>query len=137
MVPGLISFAVMLTVMMALPSCDKKGINGDLDGMWQVMEVTGPDGEPVIAPKRVYYAFQFHVCQLRDQNGRFENATGNLVYEGDMITLDFPYEDKIKNPKELEYYGIFTNPVVFHVEKLDKKSLIMVSKDSRVVLRRF
>lgn len=130
-------FSILFSLMLLPSGCRKKGINGDLDGMWQVMEVIGPDGETIASPKRFYYAFQFHVCQLRVQNGIVEMAAANMVYADDMISLDFPYMDKILHPEELPYFGIFSNPVVFRVLELNRKTLVLESDDSRVTLRRF
>ena len=78
--------------------CQKSPINGDLDGQWQVMEVSPAHAETPI-DARLYYCFYLHVCQLNYYGGTL--TTGSMDYSGDHITLSFPTPPKRPPPASL------------------------------------
>ena len=88
---------VLMFVIISQAGCRKWSHNGDLDGMWQVMDVTYSD-ESVTFPEgtRYYYNFYLHTFQLSTEDDRPEVLIGNMTYEpgSDRLILDFPY---IKN----------------------------------------
>jgi len=127
-----LSIVTILTIL--LPSCQKSPINGDLDGQWQVMEVS-PEPDVIVTENRIYYCFSLHVCQLTQYGGRI--ISGNLKYANNEIRLEFAGCDDKKSQMLLRQYGINSNPVTFSVEQLDKKSLILRDGDTIVTLRRF
>lgn len=120
----------------AMAACQKSPINGDLDGQWQVMLV---EPEPV-APDpmfdtRLYYCFYMHVCQLSIPGGVW--IAGNLDYSGNQLAISFPEELNALELNALSQYGIESNPVVFQVEYLDGKKLILRDGETVVTLRKF
>lgn len=115
-------------------SCQKSPINGDLDGQWQVMDVI-PAPPDTIIPERLYYCFALHVCQLTKYGGGF--TTGNMLYEGNRLWLEFPHAGSIISQQTLKQYGIYSNPVTFTVEHLDKKKLVLRDGDVTVTMRKF
>lgn len=118
----------------SLSSCQKKPINGWLDGEWEVMEVT-PAPPQWDQDLRIFYNFSRTVCQLTVYGGPF--TAGNMVYDGEFLYIDFPL---IKTPEEeltLKQYGIYSNPVSFKVEFDGKKRLILSNDQSLVILRKF
>lgn len=124
----------------SLCSCQKKGINGELDGMWQVMdvEVLGAGDEPVVFhPDQHYYCFQLHVCQLRVRNGIMRGLTGNLAYDGKTVALDFPYADTPEQLSQLTEWGIYGDRQTFRMTRLDGHTLVMASEQAIVTCRRF
>ena len=124
----------LILVLSLLFSCQKAPINGDLDGMWQVMEVSPPPKE-ILIEGRLYYNFSLHVCALSSYGAGF--TTGNMHYEGNLLTLDFPYAFSQENILKLKQYGINSNPVNFTVEYIDKNLLILKDGDTTVTLRKF
>lgn len=130
----LFSLLAGISLLIIPSSCQKSPINGDLDGQWQVMDVTPePEFKPI--KERIYYCFGLHVCQLTYYGNGF--MSGNMKYNGSTIYIDFPYAiDSMSNVK-LKQYGINENPVTFTVEHLDKKSLIIKNGNTTVTMRRF
>ena len=124
---------LLALLLFTLFACQKSPINGDLDGQWQVMEVT-PEA-PVIIHERLYYNFSLHVCNLSYYGGSL--ADGNLTNYGDRIILDFATATGPTTRKKLEQYGIYTNPVTFNIEYLDKNKLILSNREATVTLRKF
>ena len=125
-----------LILILSVVSCQKAPINGDLDGQWQVMEVT-PEAPEIIIPERLYYAFSLQNCQLTYYGGVF--TSGILTYNKgeDSFIIDFPHANSQESIATLEQYGIYSNPVVFKIEFLDKQKLILKDGEVRVVLRKF
>lgn len=128
----LLSLLVSLIALM-MPGCQKSPVNGDLDGQWQVMEVS-PSAADTPIDARLYYCFYLHVCQLNYYGGSL--ATGTMDYSGDRMVLTFPYADE-ETAAGLRQYGIDTNPVTFTIDRLDGKSLILRSPTTVITLRKF
>lgn len=129
---ALVFFSALIMVLSF--SCQKAPINGDLDGQWQVMSVSP---EPTESPidEQLYYCFYLHVCNLTFYGGIFAN--GNMQFDGKTLYLDFPYITTSEHDNILRQYGINENPIIFTVEHLDKKSLILKHGDTTVTMRKF
>ena len=117
-----------------LGGCQKAPINGDLDGEWEVVEVTPTPPEAEIE-NRYFYNFSRHVCQLTVYGGSF--TLGNLTYDDETIYLDFPFITTESGMQQLKRYGIYTNPVSFNIKFEGKSRLILWNDDSTVVLKKF
>lgn len=125
---------LILALTIGLSGCTKAPINGDLDGMWEVMEVSV--GEETRKPdSRIFYNFSLHVCMLTFFGAPFTD--GNMVYENNRLSLEFPYVVTPEYMEILEDYGIYSNPVTFTVEFPNKKSLLLKDGEVTVTLRKF
>ena len=129
-------FALYLSIFLifTLTGCTKTPINGNLDGEWEVMEVT-PEPAEWDADARIFYNFQRYVCQLTFYGGPF--TVGNLSYTGDEMSLNFPYIHTPKEISTLRQFGINTNPVTFNVTFENKRRLILYNSEVTIVLRKF
>ena len=127
---------LFLSIIFFISSCQKAPINGDLDGMWQIMEVD-PEPDEILIPERLYYNFYLHVVQLTYYGGAF--TTGNLIYDKEkgIIQIEFPNAPALDSILKLRQYGVYTNPVIFQVEYLDKNKLILKNDEATVTLRKF
>ncbi|MDE7160780.1 MAG: lipocalin-like domain-containing protein [Muribaculaceae bacterium] len=137
-----LALSLIFIALVGAAGCQKHGINGDLDGMWQIMEVEqlGPEGEVEgsFAPDQRYICFQLHVCQLRLQSGPIGHlGAGNLTYSGNTVSLSFPYAETQEQIDRLTQWGIYSTAPVFTVEVLDRSTLVMSSSASRLICRRF
>lgn len=135
--------AIMTVVMAAIaiilsPSCRRDYYNGDLDGLWQVMEVTGPGDIPAHVPQeRIYMAFEFDVVKLHYPD--HEPIYGNMHFDADgrKIMMDFPYHKSGEELDLIRQWGFGSADVVMNVDKLDSKSLIISNDESCIVCRKF
>lgn len=128
--------SIAAILMVTLTSCPKHPINGDLDGQWQVMEVT-PEAPEIVIHERIYYCFSLHTTQLTFY-GAGPWASGNILkYDENQLVLDFPYATSALSKARLKQYGIYSNPVTFTIKYLDKKHLILRDGDVVVTLRKF
>lgn len=134
---GVYIVVLLASLMMILffNGCQKAPINGDLDGRWQILEIQTNNSVIDVKDQQLFYNFYMHVCNLSFYGGIFTEA--NLTYENDMIYLNFPYIYTPGQIERLSEYGIYTNPVEFHVSYLDKKKLIMKNDESIITLRKF
>lgn len=128
------AFFAVVTVL-CLNGCQKSPINGKLDGMWQVMSVVP---EPEVKPyeANIYYNFYMHTVQLSVAvQGVW--TSGNMTYDGESLTMDFPYVSNQTHLDRLGQYGIGSNPVTFAVVELTGKRLVLRDGDTVVTMRKF
>lgn len=122
---------LLMLIALAFQSCKEAPKYGELEGMWQIMEVTDADGKRVNIREQRYFAFQGNVVQLRTEYGVGHLLTGNLAFDDPHLYLDFPYESTGKHPEELDEWGIDINPIKFVVTKLNSSTLEMTSTGGR------
>lgn len=129
---GCLLLALLLSALFA--GCKKDYINGDLDGLWQLDEIS-IDGQTQPTPDHRYWAFSFHVAQLTEYGGPY--AIGNLAYDGTTVKVDFPYAVSEADVEKLREWGVYENPAVYTVESLDGSRLVMTCGDVRLRFRKF
>lgn len=132
--------SILLMTILILPcfiSCRKMSHNGKLDGFWQIqnIEITNPDITP--PPFSInYISINLHVVNLGAGGNKY---SGNLHYdkEEQTVTMDFPYTDLTKDPDYFNKWGIYSNPVVCKILKVDSKNLILQTPETIITCRRF
>ncbi len=129
----IIYWAIILLTLF-IQSCQKAPINGDLDGQWQIMEVSPKPTETIIN-ERLYYCFYMHSCMLTYYGGGV--TSGTFIYDKKTIVLTFPYAQADITKQQLKQYGIYSNPVTFTIDYLDNKKLILRDGETVVTLRKF
>lgn len=128
--------AAMFLMLVAAGGCQKAPINGDLDGQWQVMDVT-PEAPETIIEERLYYCFSLHTVQL-SYYGPGPWTSGNILkFDDDHLVLEFPYADAYISIDKLKQYGIYSNPVSFTIEHLDKNRMTLRDGNVVISLRKF
>lgn len=140
---GFKCFVLMSLYVLTLSGCQKWSHNGDIDGQWQVMDVTYsgisiefPEGE------RFYYSFYLHTFQLGFTDERPGWLKGNFSIDGDKLWLELPYtkhDDFSKIWAErLKYWGFpLTGEVTLHIRQLDSSRLVMEYDDVVITCRKF
>lgn len=130
-----LKFFLLLTFTILLAGCQKDSINGNLDGRWQILEIENGGKVSQVKDEQLYYSFYLHVCELSFYGGSF--TQGNLKYDGRTVWMQFPYIQTTNGKEKLKEYGIFSNPVEFTVEYLDRNVMILKDKDVIINLRKF
>lgn len=137
-----------LLIVASTTSCEHYLVNGKLDGFWQVQEIEDKaSGEVTRCNGDIYYSFQQELVLLSYVSpdiptGQMkENYIAYFTYGNDSIAMtDFRiYLDKDATQAtlpDLAKFGLYETYNRFQVEKLNKKSLILNSKDSRIVFRK-
>lgn len=131
--------------LMTFSGCRKWSHNGDIDGQWQVLEVSY-SGSPIEFPEGeiYYYNFYLHTFQLTFTGVRPNRLTGNFTYDKDkdLIGLELGYviENKV-DPlwlQRLVYWGIpSSGEVVMQIHELTSSRLVMGYDNVLIVCRKF
>ena len=126
-------FSIIITVFLIflISGCSKAPINGDLDGQWEVVEVS-PTPQFTIISGRLYYNFSLHTCMLSFYGGTFLFA--NMDYHGNQLSLDFAEESTERQRQALAQYGIIYNPITFQVDFKDSHHLTLTNNEVRIEL---
>lgn len=132
---------ILSAMTVALASCDRVYINGDLDGMWQLQKVELPDSD--VYPRNIYYSYQRHMAQVSEnyEEGLPLRYLGFLEYSGNSLKMSgfrkFLEEDIIATERELSRFFLYDTATTFKVEKLDAEQLILQSERGRYLLKRW
>lgn len=128
-----------------MQGCSKESHNGDLDGQWQVMEVTYA-GVPEQFPEdeTYYYNFYLHTFQLSYTGKRSIRMTGNMTYsEGSSslgLELGFVVAGRVDKTliDRLVYWGMpESGEVVMDIKELTSSRLVMQHGDVVITCRKF
>lgn len=148
------SYILLLTFCIAasatLCSCDKVPINGDLDGMWQIMTIQTPDGTRNVKSNRAYLSFQLHLSEW-DCGNKYYFA--HFRHSGDSIFFyDFMHNslhrskaddnermtsDEMTKEKLLDAWGVHNLDARYHVQRLNSDELILERADTVLFFRKF
>lgn len=132
-------------------ACDKLPANGDLDGMWQVMEIEHNGKVKNMQMERVYMSIQLKLFELTDvQEVAASRFYGYFEHKGDSLKLwqfsryshnETAADDNIpfteKELPILNKWGFYSLKESFKVEKLTKDLLIIKSDSARIKYIKF
>lgn len=138
-----------LLLTLLLISCDKVPMNGDLDGMWQLMTVQTGQNVRNVRENRAYMSIQLHLTQW-SQGGT--TLFSHFVHEGDSIRFyDFAH-DSLHRTKEdddewitedemrdgiMDVWGIHNLDARYRVRQLDGEALVLEKADTTLFFRKF
>ena len=114
--------------LIGITSCQKASINGDLDGMWQLMKIEKKD-KPAEVPGQLYYCIQLHMVQLQGAAG----CSGTFSHKGDSIYLVI----RGSNKNSVAVYGMNDTIQSFGIEDLSSEKMILKSAYARLQFRKF
>lgn len=150
-------FLMAFVVLTGLTACEKTPVNGALDGMWQLMEVSAKDvaaedgwAQPQsVKGEGIYWNVQLDLLVIHSQhaplNGYTFDTAARFRHEGgrlDITEMYVHYENRdslITDPATtiFEPLHIHSNRASYAVEKLTGKQLILCSDYNRLVFRKF
>lgn len=119
---------ILLMATWLLPSCDKTPINGDMDGMWQLMMIQYKDLSEK-QPEQLYYCIQLHMVQL--QGAAF--CSGTFQHTGDSIQMVI----RQQNIDAVSAYGMNDTIQKFYIEQLSSQKMVLKSSFARLSFRKF
>ena len=122
-----------------LAACDKLPMNGNLDGMWQLMAIQDNTTSNVsdVKDSRLYYSFQLHLVQLNNGEAYayFSHRNDSIVmYDWCKGNLD---NDKIIDPSVLNKFGLYELRDSFKVEVLTSEKMQLRSRKATLSFRKF
>ena len=145
-----IGWCCIYLLLSAVFSCDKLPMNGDLDGMWQLMFVE-KDGEVSdVKSRKRYWSFQLHLTQFSRSGNNTYRYFAHFKHEGDSLfvyDLCFPSEnftdtdDNVMFTESdvhiLNQWGIYSLYNRYKVEKLDSDVMILKNDEMKLRFRKF
>lgn len=118
--------AIVLTLLI-VAGCQKRPINGPLDGMWQIMTIEYPH-KATIVPDQYYFNLYRHTTNLSHAGGL--RIGGNMTYDrsADSLILEYPYKGTWLGPVGVETHTPYT--FRFKILHLSNKRLVMALNDT-------
>jgi len=133
-----------------IAACDKLPKNGDLDGMWQLTEMT-PAATGMPADKKadaIYWSFQLNMMNIHTPNARHNGKTYNTMglfeRRGDSLHVNRVFvhyvnrDSLIADPASttLDAVGIHGNSGHFYIEQLSSRHMTLSSDFCRLKFRK-
>lgn len=143
----------LLALLAVLTGCDKVPMNGELDGMWQLVQIEADGVTQEVKDEKLYLSFQLHLAQFTRSNpqqlGR-TNYYAHFEHKGNILRIydlfkaaDYEtaqdYNNRIteENISELHPWGFYDLDTPFHVVKLTGSSMILRSDKAQLEFRKF
>lgn len=137
---------LILAICSCFTNCQKLPMNGDLDGMWQLMTVNGKKVE-----RQTYISIQLHLAQLTYGDTKNEFYYCHFKHQGStMRFFDFCYpcghenwnQDNEKLPeadlhKIKPFVGEAAADITYHVDHLSDRRMILSNDTLKLVYRKF
>lgn len=150
----LLSIFATLSLSFITTSCQKDDDNGDLYGMWQLMEKSTQknDSNSITEEqkaKQIYWSFQLKLMNIRATNytnGVLEQGIlAHFKQKGDSLFIENIYQntrynDTILSDSKilmLEPAGIINRRTSFKIDHLSAKKLVLSSTYCKLIFRKF
>ena len=142
----------LLGALLTLGSCDKTPINGDLDGMWQLMSIQTPQGVQQVKEKRAYLCIQLQLAEWRIATIADKNYYSHFKLQGDSLFFfdlchasahtatgadDTPVTADEMAAGALDEWGIHTMHTRYHVLQFNDNHLTLEKADTVYAFRKF
>ncbi|WP_455672485.1 lipocalin-like domain-containing protein [Phocaeicola sp.] len=130
---------VCICLLLAVCGCDKKPINGKMDGRWQLMTIEYGDGN-VEECYRIYYSIQLYQVEISNKGSNGKTFMGHFSYTDEVVMGEFRYlgnEEVQANEQDLKPFGLNEPVTHFQIEKLSRKKMILKSDYARLSFRKF
>ena len=141
------SFLAIISIAIAglvTDSCDKTPINGNLDGMWQLMRVEDNGISTDVSTTQHYMCVQLHLIQLTKYGDFHTGIFCHFDHKGKTLRLYDFYDrthyvgnnikdEKLTDASTLWPWGIYLLDTMFQVNKLTEDALILQDPTGRVL----
>lgn len=141
--------ALFPAIIILVASCDKLPMNGDLDGMWQMVSEQRGDTLTDRLDDRIYVSYQLHTVQMGTGSAsgkfyaQFTHIGDTISYANICYGADSRSETDVNEPVDedemdvLQPWGIYSLQPTYHVDRLTKETLILTSDTSTLRFRKF
>lgn len=130
---------ISICLLVVAGGCDKKPINGKMDGRWQLMTIEYNDGK-IEECQRIYYSIQLYQVEISNKGGYGKTFMGHFSYTDKVVMGEFRYrgnEEVEANEQDLKVFGLNERITHFRIEKLSRKKMILKSDYARLNFRKF
>lgn len=126
---GLITIIVFLICVVS-SSCGEKFGYKNLDGMWQLQEITNLNTGETFQSVDEYYSFQMNIIQVKKIG--YGTYFGSFTYNDDVIHTKFK-----ASASQLKIFGLSASEEDLIVEQLNNNRLVLRSDNARIRLRKY
>ena len=145
---GLLQFVGMaLMVLALLGSCElETSRNKKLDGYWRLQQIDsiGTGGVNTMQGKRLFWAIQHKLLELRDVDGIISKCLLRFERQGDSLLLSEPYlydrengDKPLENTEILLHYGVNSLNEHFKIDNLTSSRMVLSSRKCRLHFVKF
>ena len=135
-----------------LSSCDKTPMNGDLDGMWQLVSIETPQGATPMKERRVFLCIQLQLMEWWNPTSENGHYFSHFSHQNDSLYIfDLCHasthtatgsDDQRVTAAEMaegamENWGIHTLDTRYRVRHLNAKDLTLEKEDTVYAFRKF
>lgn len=143
------SILLAALTLFSLSTCDKLPENGDLDGLWQLMEINSGGTITDTKSDRMYCSFQLHLFMLGSQQagprayfGYFEHKGSTIRFHQFTFRSDYTEdsnEDRLMTDDDLNAilpWGFTSTDCTFTVKELTGKKLVISQGETTITYRK-
>ena len=138
---------IIIGVILLMTSCNKEeSDNGNLDGFWQMTEMSNISYTSVIDMRSsgITWSFQGHILELRDLKKGNQDIMMSFTHEGGKLKLSAPYRvDRDSDDIELDDadllipYGISKTTTEYSVSELSSSRMVLDNDVWHLVFRKY
>ncbi|MBF1628010.1 lipocalin-like domain-containing protein [Prevotella sp.] len=120
---------------------------GDLEGMWHLVRIeeSVTNTHIDVSNEVIFWSFQAKLLQMEDKTGQHYSYLYRFRIDNDQLTLTSPYQFDRENgdrpltayESTLGLYGIKSLTPVFHIEKIDRRKMILNDGAVRLYFDKF
>lgn len=141
---NILLYITLIAGLLGFASCEKKDINGDLDGQWQLMRWEAKANDSIIAdgPTRLYWTVKLQLVKIsgkaNDSDKSMPDILSEYRYTGDSLILTQAYarpDDHKVELSELKTLGVPADGRM-KIESLDSRSLVLSSDENVLYFRK-
>lgn len=141
---------ILFAIQFLFGSCDKWPENGDLDGMWQLMEFSHDGTKSDMKAERLFCSFQLKVFMLGSKTAggrayfgyfehtddmiRFHHFTFRSQYTEDANVDELMTDDDIDKIRPWGFYSIDSR---YKIEELTGNSMILIHEQDTLKWRKY
>lgn len=143
-------YSILLFTLAMFTACDKLPENGDLDGMWQLMEISEGGTVKNIKDSNIYCSFQLKLFMLGSKKDGSRAYFGYFEHKGNAIRFyNFTFrsnyseesnEDKLMTEKDIDVirpWGFYSTDCTFEVKELTSSRLVITKDKTTITYRKF
>ena len=146
-------YIILIGILLTLCGCDKTPVNGDLDGMWQLMTIETPDSTADVQARRLYLSFYLHLADWRcPQKNEHFHFYSHFTHRQDSLCFydlcrasahtaqdadDIPLTATDMALGDMDDWGIHTLDMRYRIKSLNSRNLTLEKKDTVYAFRKF
>lgn len=137
------TWLICMTVLIV--SCDnKRDVNGDLGGMWQLLKWENKEGTVKTKEDKIYYCIQLNLIKFEDMSEIGSGFYGYFHHSSDSLIIYRIVEngnpshpsDTLVSLEKLGKFGV-PNDGRFHIDLLTSKNLILSNSNRVLTFRKY